>query len=355
MPKPSLSDLLKVEWYWQDFLAALVIIVLVHLFRKLLQKTIFILVRRVANKMKTEAYEAIVRAFEKPAANLITLVGIYMAWQYLSIRYIELSNLLGATPVKFFKAIAIIFLATGFYNMGDLYGNMLVKLDDKLNLNTSTLFKEMISKFMRFFIVVLATGMALSEFFDVNGFIAGLGIAGLAFAMAAQDTLGNIIAGASIVIDRPYDLGDWILCEGVEGEVEELTFRSTRIRTATKELVYIPNGNMAKNHIINFSRRGFRRVEIILTLAFQTESQHIEALRDDLLKFLNEQPYVLEEGVVVKMDGFGQLGIQLNLRCYVNTNIYAEYVSYKEMIGLKILDLLKANGVEAAKPIGYKG
>jgi MscS family membrane protein len=267
---------------WEDIVIAALILVMVYLFRKVIEKLIFGIIRRFTGKMSKEHFEASVKGFEKPTAALIGFIGLYIAFQYLSVHYPILRVYTGDTPERLMKAITVICIAMGFYNLGDLYGSMLIKLDDKLNLNTSVLFKEMISKVTRALIVILAVGMAASEFFDVNGFIAGLGIAGLAVAMAAQDTLGNMIAGAAIVVDRPYDLGDWILCEGIEGEVEELTFRSTRIRTVTQEIVYIPNSNMSKNPITNFTRRGFRRVDIQTVLEFSTELEQIEALQQQM-------------------------------------------------------------------------
>ena len=248
------------------------------------------------------------------------------------------------------KAIFVICAAVGFYNMGDLYGNMLLKLDDKLNLNTSGLFKNMISKVTQVLIVILAVGMAASEFFDVNGFIAGLGIAGLAVAMAAQDTLGNMIAGAAIVVDRPYDLGDWILCEGIEGEVEELTFRSTRIRTVTQEIVYIPNSNMSKNPITNYTRRGFRRVDIQAILEFNTHLEQIEDLQKQMELYLSEQTFVRQEGIVVKLDQLNPYGLSFVVKCFVDTNVYQEYILYKEKINLALLKATRELNIEMAKP-----
>lgn len=341
---------------WEDLLTALLILGLFHLFRKSIEKTLFRLIRRFAGKMSSEHFEAAAKGFEKPAAALISFVGLYMAFYYLSVRYPLLRAYTGDTPERLMKSITVICVAVGFYNLGDLYGNMIIKLDDRLNLNTSVLFKTMVSQVTRALIIILAIGMAASEFFDVNGFIAGLGIAGLAVAMAAQDTLGNMIAGAAIVVDRPYDLGDWILCEGIEGEVEELTFRSTRIRTVTQEIVYIPNSNMSKNPITNFTRRGFRRVEIQAYLDFKTQLDQIEALQSLMTTYLSGHDFVREEGVVVKLDQFGTYGLSFVVKCFVNTNVYQEYIQYKEQINLSLLSATRELSIEMAKPpVGGSG
>lgn len=341
---------------WEDLLIAVLILALIYVLREVLEKLLFKVLRRFIGKMPKEHFEAAVKGFEKPTAAWIGFLGLYLAYQYLSVHYPEMRVFAGSTPARLMKSITVICLAMGFYNLGDLYGSMLIKLDDKLNLNTSTLFKEMVSKIVRGLIIILAIGMAASEFFDVNGFIAGLGIAGLAFAMAAQDTLGNMIAGAAIVVDRPYDLGDWILCEGIEGEVEELTFRSTRIRTVTQEIVYIPNSNMSKNPITNFTRRGFRRVDIQVLLNFNTQPSQIEALQKQMEHYLSEQDFVREEGIIVKMDQFSPYGLSFVVKCFVNTNVYAEFINFKEQINLSLLSTTKEIGIQmATPPVGGAG
>lgn len=337
---------------WQDLLVALMILGLFHLFRKSIEKICFRVIRHFARKMPSEQFEASAKAFEKPIATWISFLGLYGAFQYLAVKYPYIRLYVNGTPESLIKAITVICIAMGFYNLGDLYGNMLVKLDDKLNLNTSNLFKTMISKVVRVLIVILAVGMAASEFFDVNGFIAGLGIAGLAVAMAAQDTLGNMIAGAAIVVDRPYDLGDWILCEGIEGEVEELSFRSTRIRTVTQEIVYIPNSNMSKNPITNFTRRGYRRVDVQTILEFNTPLEKIEALQKEMLDYLGTQSFVRPDGLIVKLDQFNTYGLSFVVKCFVDTNIYSEYIQYKEQINFALLSTSRALEIEMAKPPG---
>lgn len=337
---------------WQDFLIALAILAVFHLFRKSIEKICFRVIRRFTKKMSRENFEASVKAFENPIAGWISFIGFYIAFQYLAVQYPFLRLYVNDNPERLMKAITVICIALGFYNLGDLYGNLFVKLDDKLNLNTSNLFKNMVSQVIRVLIVILAVGMAASEFFDVNGFIAGLGIAGLAVAMAAQDTLGNMIAGAAIVVDRPYDLGDWILCEGIEGEVEELSFRSTRIRTVTQEIVYIPNSNMSKNPITNFTRRGYRRVDVQTVFEFDTPLEKIEALQKEMMAYLETQTFVRTEGLIVKMDQFSPYGLSFVVKCYVDTNIYNEYIQYKEQINFALLSTSRTLGIEMAKPPG---
>lgn len=341
------------EWLelnWSYLLIALLILGAFHLFRKSIEKTIFRLIRKIASKMPSDQFEEAVKGFEKPTATWISLLGIYVAFSYLNIKYPSIRLATGDTPERLMKALTVICVAVGFYNLGDLYGTALIKLDDKLNLNTSELFKNMISKVTRVLIILLAVGMAASEFFDVNGFIAGLGIAGLAVAMAAQDTLGNMIAGAAIVVDRPYDLGDWILCEGIEGEVEELTFRSTRIRTATQEIVYIPNSNMSKSPITNFTRRGFRRVEIHTLFEFATDRTQIETLQNEMIQYLEDQSFVREEGILVKLDQLSAYGLGLSLKCFVDTNVYSEYIQYKEQINLELIEAIGRLEIQLARP-----
>ena len=94
----------------------------------------------------------------------------------------------------------------------------------------------------------------------MNGLIAGLGITGLALALAAKDSVSNIFGAVSILIDQPFNVGDWIIVDGVEGEVVNIGLRTTLIRTSADTMITVPNSNMVNSPVENFSKRRFRRI-----------------------------------------------------------------------------------------------
>jgi MscS family membrane protein len=303
----------------------------------------------IAKRLQKDVYSNIVQAFEKPVRHLILFVGLYLAYKYLAVRYLPIM-VVSTFVDKLMRIVVIMALATGFYNLESLYARIFLKMDDRLNLRSTTLVKQLMVKIIRVLVIVLAIGMAASEFFDVNGFIAGLGIAGLAVAMAAKDTLGNLISGVTLIVDRPYDIGEWIACNGVEGEVEELSFRSTRIRTATKEVVVVPNSILAANPISNYSRRKLRRLRFTLGVTYEATPHHLETLRDQIMAYFETEALILPEGRFVRFDQFGQSSLDLVVNCFVDTNDLALYLEFKEKVQLNVMNIMGEVGTSPAYP-----
>ena len=333
---------------WNALVSAAIVVVFLLGYR-LLRRILFKIFRLAAKKLDNDVYDAIVRAFEKPLKYLFIFLGFYLAFKYLALQYVPL---LGATGFadKLMRVVVILSMATGLYHLETLYSKVLFKLEDRFNLGSTALVKQLMVKVIRTLILVLAIGMAASEFFDVNGFIAGLGIAGLAFAMAAKDTLGNMIAGMTLIMDRPYDIGEWVSCSGVEGEVEELSFRSTRIRTATKEVVVVPNAIMAANPISNFTRRGLRRLRFTLGVTYAATPEDLEALRDQILAYFDTEEMILPEGRMVRFDQFGASSLDILVNCFVNTNELPVFFEIKERVQLNVMKIMKAVGTSPAFP-----
>tara|TARA_B100000900_G_scaffold164859_1_gene139931 strand:- start:9817 stop:10893 length:1077 start_codon:yes stop_codon:yes gene_type:complete len=141
---------------------------------------------------------------------------------------------------------------------------------------------------------------------DLNGLIAGLGITGLALALAAKDSVSNVFGAISILVDQPFNVGDWIIVDGVEGEVVNIGLRTTLIRTSADTMITVPNSNMVNSPVENFSKRRFRR--IIPKFEFEEDSNpdHLKQFCEILLKRVNEDARsIKEEDSWVRVQSFG--------------------------------------------------
>ncbi|MFA1822484.1 mechanosensitive ion channel family protein [Virgibacillus oceani] len=119
----------------------------------------------------------------------------------------------------------------------------------------------MFSRTLRIVIIAISFSIIAQEFgYDVNGFVAGLGIGGLAFALAAKDALANMFGGIIIITKKPFTIGDWVLTPSVEGTVEDISFRSTKVRTFAQALVTVPNATLSNEPITNWSKMGKRQI-----------------------------------------------------------------------------------------------
>src|SRR5699024_6731493 len=120
-----------------------------------------------------------------------------------------------------------------------------------------------LSRALQFIIIAMAISIVLQEFdYHIGGLITGLGIGGLAISLAAKDALANLFGGVVIVTEKPFTINDWIMTPSVEGTVEDISFRSTKVRTFDQALVVVPNATLANEAITNWSKMGKRRISL---------------------------------------------------------------------------------------------
>lgn len=330
---------------WKELVVAFTIIFVFFILKSKLSNFFIGIIYKVKIVNKKSEKKELEKVLFKPLTRLIVFFGIYMASSYL-----PFSKNVDIVMIKLFKSALIITIASGLYHLESMYEGIFYKFDDKLNLGSSAMLKQVLVKIIRTIIIALAIAIVTSEFFDVSGFIAGLGIAGIAFAMAAQDTLGSLFAGLSIILDKPFDVGDWILCSDIEGVVEELSFKSTRIRTFSKEIVSVPNQILANNPISNFSRRGMRRVNFKLGLTYSTTRDQMVEARDKIEEILKNDSRIENENIIVRFEGFNDSSLDILINYYTKTIVFGEYLEVKENINLQIMAIMENCGVSAAFP-----
>ena len=156
-----------------------------------------------------------------------------------------------------------------------------------------------INKGIKVIVVVVGITVIAKEWrYDLGALLTGLGLGGLAFALAAQETLANLFGGLTIMMDKPFNVGDYIQFSGIEGTVEDIGFRSTRIRTPDHTVVTVPNSSIAKEKVTNCSRRDRRRVRFSLPVKYNTTSQKMEKLIIRVRDLLTSHPEVHAETVL---------------------------------------------------------
>lgn len=201
-------------------------------------------------------------------------------------------------------------------------------------------------------IVALAFMVALSQLgYPVTSVVAGLGIGGIALALAAQKTVENLFGSVSIVVDRPFTVGEWIKVEGVEGTVESIGLRSTRIRTLDRTLVVFPNGKLAELRIEAFGTREKYRFHTMLDLHKDTPpevaSRAVELAREALLR--HDKTY--EEGVRAWVHSITENAISLELAVYAKTTNVMEFGPIRHELLVSVLQAVAAAGARLSVPI----
>jgi MscS family membrane protein len=179
--------------------------------------------------------------------------------------------------------------------------------------------------------------------------VAGLGIGGLAIALAAQDTLENVIASFIIFMDKPFKQGDYISVSGAKGVVERIGFRSTRIRTLEKSYLTIPNKMLISDVLDNLSLRTFRRSKFYIGLVYSTTQDQIKSIVSEIQKYLDDHEMTNEDGLV-RFEEFGDSSLNIMVLLYVDTQQYAEFLEVLEDVNFQIMEIVKRNGSDFAFP-----
>ncbi len=247
--------------------------------------------------------------------------------------------------IQWFYLIRLTYLAIDALGswMNDIVSKTDNTLDDQL--------APLATKTLKVFAVVFGVLMMLQGFgFNVMSLLAGLGLGGLALALAAQDTAANVFGSITIILDRPFQVGDWIKVGDTEGTVEEIGFRSTRIRTFYQSLITVPNSVMAKEKIDNMGARPKRRIRHTLGLTYDTPIDKIQRFIDAVKFHLDQHPDVEKEELRVVFNQMGDFSLQILVQFFVVTNDPLEELELQQEILLDLLRISKQIGVEFAFP-----
>lgn len=318
------------------------------LFRKVFTKYILrILLKITGNK---EIGKKIIEAFRQPIRDFFIVIGAYFAVLFIGRAF--LFNLYREPVLNhIFKSAIIILAAWGFYNLTSERSLLYEGLSERFNFKLDKIVLPFLSKILRAVIIGLTICVVLDEWgYNVNGFIAGLGIGGLAFALAAQDTLANLFGGLVIIMDKPFSIGDYIKTPNVEGVVEDINFRSTKIRALDKGLVTEPNSTIAKSTITNWTKRNTRRMSFSIGVTYGTSKEKLQNCIVNIREMLLQDINVLNEGIIVNFDNFGASSLDIAIICFTNTSDYNRFLQIKEDINFRIMDILEEEGVSMAFP-----
>jgi MscS family membrane protein len=222
--------------------------------------------------------------------------------------------------------------------------------------NTENKFDDLLVPLMRksakvFTICIGVIYIAHSLTINVTNLLAGLGIGGLAFALAAKDTLSNLFGSLTVILDRPFQIGDWVtIGDSIEGIVEEVGFRSTRIRTFYTSLITLPNNQLTNTHIDNYGKRSFRRYTTTLGVQYDTPPKKIEAFCEGIRQLIISSPATRKDYFNVYLKGFGASSIDIHIYMFWDVPDYVTELSVKHRFLLDILRLAHQLKISFAFP-----
>lgn len=222
-------------------------------------------------------------------------------------------------------------------------------------LQTESKFDDLLVPFiktgMRVFVVALTLILTAETLnLPIQNLIAGLGIGAMAFAFAAKDTIENLFGSLTILLDRPFNIGDWVVIDGVEGTVEKLGFRSTRIRTFYNSQITLPNSKMISATVDNMGERQYRRIKTHLGLTYDTPAEKIQLFVEGIRTLIQNHPYTRKDYYQVYFNQYSAFSLDVLLYCFLEVPDWSTELQEKERLFLDILKLSQEIGVSFAFP-----
>ena len=297
-------------------------------------------------KWKSKGKEIKENSLYKPLKTVVIWVGLHIA-----ILTLGLPSNVNAICNKIFRIGAIIIIAVGIANMFSPDSKIFKKIANHKRIKGNQTLINFISKVTKGIIYVIAIFLVMAELnFNLSGLIAGLGLGGVIVALAAQDIAKNLFGGMAIIVDKPFSVGDWIQTTNYSGTVEDISFRSTRLRMTDNTVVTIQNSTLSNEPVINYAKLPMRRFSTTLNLALETNSNVVENIIGKVKFALSNTDGVLPNDLNVYLQKIADDGIEIGI--FFNTNIvsYYDYLSFCEQVNLLLLKVLESENVKLAYP-----
>lgn len=304
-----------------------------------------------AERKNSKIYQQLFMAINTPLNYFITISGAYIAIGTLSLPdKIGTFNAQQVLYTVFLTATSIVILIL-LLNLIDLLGVYLHRFASRTETTLDDQLIPLLIKSLKAGMLVLTVLSVMQSLgWNVASLLAGLGIGGLALALAAQETVSNIFGSVTVFSDRAFNLGDWIKVGDVEGTIEEVGLRSTRVRRFDQALVIVPNSKFIKSEIINFTQMKKRRIKFNLGLSYKTTGEQMTKVVDGIKKIIADDPRFDHAFYMVHFTDFGDYSLNIFVYCFTKTTVWDEYLGVKEEFNLKVMQLVEEVGAEIAFP-----
>lgn len=321
--------------------------------KKYVAKLLSLLIYRLLKKQVYEiSFDKFLALVKKPFGTFITLTTLYFAFQYIDFPkawHFTSVDKFGMRMVMYrvFQITVIVSFTQILLRIIDFFGIVLVHKATTGESSGNHTLIPFIKEAIKVIIIILSGFFILGAVFHLNisSLIAGLGIGGLAIALAAKETLENLFSSVTIFFDRPFVLGDYVKVDDVEGTVEKIGFRSTRIRTSDNSVVTLSNKKMVENKLENLSLRIKRRVNFTFAIKPTIPSNVIEKIVKEIEQLVNNNDATTKEGFI-SCSEIGLNGFTIKLDYFVNEMDVRLYHSVREAINLKVIDIVLTNKAE---------
>ena len=340
-------EIIHQEFYGNSILnwgIAVGILILSFVVVKMLYWIFSNVIRRLTSKTKTNLDDVLIDKLEKPLTYLVLILGYWISIHYLVFK--EEVEIVLENAAYFLLVIDVTAILSRIVDA--LISEVIMPITEKSDSSFDNQLIPVIQKGVRSIIWILGIIIGLDNIgFDITAMIAGLGIGGLALALAAQDSVKNIFAGIMIFLDKPFRIKDRIQIDGFDGIVEEVGLRSTRLRTLEGRIVTIPNSRFTDNSVTNVTSQPTLKVKLNLGLTYDTDENQMQKAIDILEDIVKDQEAITDD-YAAGFNGFGDFSLNILFIYYVKPD--SHWLDTQTLVNKEVLRRFNKEGLEFAFP-----
>lgn len=327
-----------------NLIAAFLVLFIFLLFRRLFTYLTVGVLQKLAQRTENYYDDRIISGLKSPVRFAFVIIGLHLFFALIFWEPETVKKILNSLIVFdiFWAIIAIAQALRGVFHATTA----------KFNSDLSQEMGDFILKIVK----ILLGGLGLASILQVWGInvtalVASLGLGGLAFALAAKDTASNLFGSFALLADKAIRIGEWIKVGDVEGIVESIGMRTTKIRSFQKSLITVPNQIIANTPIENFSRRGIRRIKINVGLTYGTTEAQISTIVNEIKEMLLTHENISnKDTLLVNFESFGDSALNIFIYTFTSTANWGRYLDIREDVHLKIMQIVEKHGSSFAFP-----
>lgn len=324
---------------------------IVFVFFFVISKDLGVLCSKILKKIfrkNTDLGEGIKKSLTVPSKVFFRLLGIY-----LGIRIIGLPREIFSSITTFFRIGTILIISWIIADFMPFLTAKIIKVNKNSSSSkyTNTVAIQFLSNIFKGIVFAIGAVIVISELgYNINGLIAGVGLSGLTFSLAAQKTATNLFGGFAIITDKPFDVGDRISTPSVDGVVEDITMRSTRIRTFGDTIVVVPNSVLIEEPITNWAKMNKRMVDFKINLLYSTSTNTLKTVISKIETELKKREDVDSQLVSVKFESFGSSSLDIRIIYFTASTDYEDYLRIIADVNYKIKEIVENEETDFAYP-----
>ena len=330
----------------EKWITFVIVFLLFLLLRKQLSALVTLIAVRWVKRTESSFDDEILYVIQRPVALGMIILGFNVSFSFLHFSP-AFSQMISHTM----QTLTIALFAWLLYRVIKLFESSNEIIAKRFKTDNGITLAKLLLSILKNIVLILAGINILSTWgINITGFVASLGLVGMAFALAAKDTASNFFGSMVLFTDQPFKVGDWIKTPEVEGTIESIGVRSTKVRTFARALVSVPNGNLANAAILNWSEMNKRQIKMTLGLTYNTTATQMRTILAEMRELLKNDEEIDQQTIHIHFTEFQDSALGIFCYFFTKTTNWGKYMEVRERINLELMEIVERNGAAFAFP-----